>query len=412
MSDLTEDHSAKKIHWPSVLQFALSSIAVIGVWTSAVFIGIIAVFQYYGEHFEQSDPASLMVTAAVGFFTGLLLLLSALLSGARLLGYSGSMNEIWIRIWRIFHPRRLIWLLPLVLLIGYWVSKQTFAWWLIAPFHIIASCIPLAWLVWLGGRGLKKGSPQRDWGVFTSGLVLGPFLVFIFEIVCLIVIGILFGIYISQHQEIMTELQGIMMQFQGTQIDADQLLSSMADFINSGPALSLVIVYLAIVVPLIEEAVKPLGVWLLGGRQLTCQEGLFIGMLSGAGFALYENFLSFNGATGWVLTVLVRLTTTVIHISTAGLTGWALVGVFKKQRYLQFFCAYFLSVIIHALWNANVVLFGFTFTLYSITGLSKPPLLPYHLQFSSPLFLVYLALAAFIWILLANQHLQGKEVVE
>jgi hypothetical protein len=117
------------------------------------------------------------------------------------------------------------------------------------------------------------------------------------------------------------------------------------------------LVVVAILVPLIEEFFKPIGVWLLLGTQPTPAQGFAAGVLSGAGFALFENLtLSASSGEEWSLVVMARIGTSIIHILTTGLTGWALALAWTRGRYLRLGATYLVSVSIHALWNGLVIL--------------------------------------------------------
>jgi hypothetical protein len=112
----------------------------------------------------------------------------------------------------------------------------------------------------------------------------------------------------------------------------------------------------AVLVPLIEEFFKPVGVWLLFGRKPTPAQGFAAGILSGAGFALFENFsLAASSGEEWSLVVLTRVGTSVIHIVVTGLTGWALTTAWLERRYIRLGLTYLVSVSIHALWNGLVI---------------------------------------------------------
>jgi RsiW-degrading membrane proteinase PrsW (M82 family) len=162
----------------------------------------------------------------------------------------------------------------------------------------------------------------------------------------------------------------------------------------------------AVIVPLIEEALKPLGVWFLAGSRLTPAEGFAAGALCGAGYALLESLLlSSNGGTEWVSLAFARIGTGVIHILTSALTGWALASAWAERRYLRLGAAYLGAVLIHGLWNGLTV-------LMVVAGLSQAlgePADPALAQIGewAPYGLVALAvigLAALMW---ANWRLRG-----
>jgi len=116
-------------------------------------------------------------------------------------------------------------------------------------------------------------------------------------------------------------------------------------------------IIVAVLVPVIEELFKPIGVWLLVRKNPSPSQGFAAGVISGTGFALFENFmLSASTGADWSLVVGARIGTTFIHALTAGLTGWALTTAWQEKRYFRLGFTYLLAVAIHTLWNGLAVL--------------------------------------------------------
>jgi RsiW-degrading membrane proteinase PrsW (M82 family) len=128
------------------------------------------------------------------------------------------------------------------------------------------------------------------------------------------------------------------------------------------------------------------------------------GILSGAGFALYEN-LAFTtlGLSIWLEAVLLRIGAAVLHIGTTAFLGWALARAWSRKQYAGLGITYAGAVLFHGLWNALALLsatgelvdFGFTMAvpLESI-GLAAMLGLP------------TLALAMLVALLVANARLR------
>ena len=93
---------------------------------------------------------------------------------------------------------------------------------------------------------------------------------------------------------------------------------------------------ISVLVPIIEESFKPLGVWFLSGQKITPAQGFGFGVLSGAAFGLFENLGNTSGAgTGWALLTTSRISTLLLHSFTAGLVGWALASAWTQRRFLR-----------------------------------------------------------------------------
>jgi RsiW-degrading membrane proteinase PrsW (M82 family) len=136
-----------------------------------------------------------------------------------------------------------------------------------------------------------------------------------------------------------------------------EALTRILEPLASDTVLALLFVgFFAVVVPLIEELVKPAAVMLLLRRPITVRDGFVLGAISGAGFGLLENLTQGASAEGWAPLVVARLGTTAVHMVTAGLTGAALVDAKETKRYGRLLAAYLTAVVIHGLWNAMAVL--------------------------------------------------------
>jgi len=118
------------------------------------------------------------------------------------------------------------------------------------------------------------------------------------------------------------------------------------------------IVELAVVAPLAEETVKPLGSLLR--RPTTARDAFMFGAAAGTGFAVVENILY---ASGWFFSLEYWLPISVLRITGAGLHafGAAFVswGVFQlrnaeTRRWRTLGLAYGLAFVAHAVWNGTI----------------------------------------------------------
>jgi len=134
--------------------------------------------------------------------------------------------------------------------------------------------------------------------------------------------------------------------------DPQALLEGLGPFLSQPFLIGGILVFASLVVPIIEEAVKPIGVWLLLGRRITPAAGFAAGALSGAGFALFENLLLASGTDGWATLQVARLGTSIVHILATGLVGFALASAWQKKRFGQLLGVYTGAVLLHGTWNA------------------------------------------------------------
>lgn len=342
-------------HWGSVVQFGLSLLGTLALWGLALMLGLM-VFNAVlaaGGLSDASDAFPLLLMATGFGFTGILLLPSAGLAFLRVIHRP---SPTWLRLrqpgWLILGALALVG-------VGYLTSKNTLLTWTLLPIiHVSATGLAVLWLITLGIRGLPVGSKQRSWGIFSAGMVIAPGLSLVVELV--VIVGISFAglTYLARDPAV---AQDLMQLSEGYMANPDQspdaILAFLEPFWNEPAVLFGVLLVVAVMVPLVEELFKPVGVWLVAGKGLTPAQGFAAGILSGAGFGLFETFtLSATSGEDWSLLVLARIGTSIIHVVTTGVTGWGLALAWQEKRYMRLGLAYLMAVAIHAIWNGLVVL--------------------------------------------------------
>ena len=404
----------QQIHWPSVLQFGLAGLASLGLLPLSASLFVAALIQLVDPVNGGPQIAASTLMVAAGLATsGVLAIPVAGYGLARLLKRAVPLPNKLPGWWRWFVLGS-VGLFALALLIASLVgSIESIVWLILPPLHILGMGLPVMWLVWAGTRGLIQGPVQRTWGVFGAGLLMGPFLILIAETVLILFLAVLaffvLLVVVSTNPEIMTTLDRLAIQMQNVPNDPQQVLEVLGPTILRPELLLGSLFFVAVCVPLIEELIKPVGVWLLAGKNLTPRDGLVLGMLSGSGYALFENFLLGAAPDAWATLAVVRTGTSVMHIFTAGLTGWALALAWRERRYFRLVLAYFLASLIHGLWNANAVLFSFTLLTLELNTEFR---LPIFWVGAAPLALTVLALGALGGLLFANRRFRDLKVAE
>jgi RsiW-degrading membrane proteinase PrsW (M82 family) len=349
------EEQKQPVHWPSVLQLGFSLLGTVGLWLLALVLGVMVISNAASltENGGINNSLPLLLMAAGATFAGLMLLPSAGYAYYRLVN-----KPIPIR-FRLQRPGWVILLVPLLIGLGYLASESSsLVWIVLPPIHVITIAISIFWLAYLGTRGIKLGSGQRVWGIFGVGMVAGPFLSIIVEFIVILGVGILGIGFLARDPVFAWDFSQLAEKlFADPNQPPDAIIDFFEPYIFQPFILYLGLSVTAVLVPLIEEFFKPLGVWLLLGRNPSPAQGFAAGILSGAGFALFENFsLAASSGEEWSLVVLTRIGTSVIHIIVTGLTGWALASAWHAGRYIRLGLTYLLSVSIHALWNGLVVL--------------------------------------------------------
>ena len=350
-------------HWPSAAQLGLSLLAAATLLLVALLILVIGLLQLGQPISPGADTAQLFLLAAGLGLAGTLTLPSAWYAARRLFGRARPgvpgpqpPQTAHRRAWLVSTALCIV-LLPLAVLLGDQIARRAELGWLLAPFHLLAIGLPVLWLALLGLRGLPSGSPQRAWGVFASGLVIGPFLILVLELVMITGLLILWAIWVASQPELSAEFADLVQRLQYAPPNEEVILRILSPYLMRPATLFAILFVAAGVVPLMEETLKPIGIWLLAGRRLTPAEGFSAGILSGAGFALFENLGNTSlGGEGWSTLVIVRISTVLLHMLTTGLTGWALASAWSEKRYLRLGITFSIAVALHGLWNSMAVL--------------------------------------------------------
>ncbi len=158
--------------------------------------------------------------------------------------------------------------------------------------QVMAVILIVIWMYLVAGMGLQKMSPQRNWGLLSAGMLGGTLLSMLAEIIGAILLLSGFILLILFIPSLLNEVTRLADQISNIGNDIDALMRILTPYL-SRPAVVITLVFsVSIAVPLIEEALKPIGLWFLARRRLTPSEGFIGGVISGAGFALFESLLN------------------------------------------------------------------------------------------------------------------------
>lgn len=338
----------------TLLQFIFSMVAIIGILGGALMLSMTAVLAGINSDAPQGEMIAILLLSASLIFCGVLIIPSAVYAYQSM---SGKPHTRFLRVNTSLLPLLGILLLPLVILAGDWVSGQPqLAWFLLPPLHILAVSLPILTVLYLATRGLPLGSHQRTWGSVASGVVLGPILVLILETVGLLLVAGLVILFIINKPDLTNQLSTQFQDLSQGTGDPEQTLEAFVPYLAQPGLLLGGIAFISIFVPLVEEAFKPVAVWLLAGSKLTPAAGFAIGAICGAGFALFESLGLSSGVTDWAYLVSARLGTSAIHITNSALMGWALATAWRKKQYFQLAWVFLLVVAAHGAWNAISIL--------------------------------------------------------
>ncbi len=338
-SELTPSASPKRDNWDYVLIVSGS----LGLGLSlaiAAALGLLSIF--------ARQPIALGVEAASIFALGVL--------GAPAIywGFKGSADravrrpgQAWILAMLLF---------PLALVLGILAFEVGTLPRVLGPIaHIIAAGAPV---LFVASISLARGpltSARRRWAHVLAGSWVTPPLSLFLELLMLVPFGLLMilGLALSpDSQSLLQELAAIDLSSESEVINLTERLLTQPIVILLGVGL------LSGAVPLIEELLKSITIWPLLGKPMSARYAFLGGALGGAGYALFESLFLPQPGEEWVITMVARAGTPLIHAFNTGLVCWGLAEGVRRRRWLLSAGAYVLAVGLHGMWNLAAIGIG------------------------------------------------------
>ena len=343
----------KKTHWASILTLLIFGTSIFFLLLIVTILGISSLIDLINNN---GDPVVAMIGAASFGFVIVLLLVCGWFVLQKAMGHEQA-DHPFIFPFASWHLVPVIGLAFAGVLAGGIAAYTEITWlgWLVMPAATILVIVPPIWLIFgYGSRGLEAGPRWRVFASFGIGMTIGPAIMIVLEMITLLGI-IAAGIALLAILNPDT-LQDVMRLAEIVQSETNEtvLLNTLAPYISNPFMITAGIGYIAVLVPFIEELLKPLAVWLFANKIESPSQGFVMGLVSGAAFALVESLnASADGTMSWPVIVSVRAGTSILHMTATGLVGWGIVSMFKEKRYGRFTAAYFSAVLIHGIWNAS-----------------------------------------------------------
>ena len=342
-------------HRRDILLLIFSSLGILGLLIRSACLVVTGIL-YFDPGYATSLASTVLGALAMLFCAGLLLpvLVYTLkrLKGQEILPAAIRPVKFWQ--WAVLVA---VWVL--VVIIGAVLANLfAYGWAVAAPLFLLGVCLPILSLAWIGAGGLTGGSCRRLWSVFGYGMVGGTLAAALLEYLVIGIAVVMIGILAVANPELRTIMDQIKIQVANANAgDVQALLTVLAPYISNPLVILSILVFAAVLTPLIEEAVKPAIIWFLGKRLPSPAEGFVLGALCGAGFAMMEGLMAASGATQmWGFGLAGRAAASLIHITSSGLLGWAIASAQLEKRYGRLALAYLLSVSIHGLWNGSAIM--------------------------------------------------------
>jgi hypothetical protein len=345
---------AKKTHWPSIIILAILAIGILFFLGISFIMSMASIAQLFDD---SSGLADNMIIAFAAGSEGILLLACAWFVLQKSMGSESAAVSVKFpfAVWQVFA-------IPLIALVAISLGAAVALYanrylsWAILPLATLLVIIPPIFLfLGIGSNGIDAGPRWRVWGILGLGLTVGPIMMIVIELLVLALAGVGVVVFLSFQPEKLQELRDFT-QVLNNQTSPEVALNMLAPYLSDPRVIAVVLGYIALIVPLIEEMLKPLAVWIFARSIEKPSQGFVLGMLSGGAFAMMESLnASANGSEAWPAVVGVRAGTSLLHIMLSGLMGYAIVGAFQEKRFGRLLVTYGTVVIIHGIWNACAV---------------------------------------------------------
>lgn len=339
----------------NILVLIFCCIGILGLLIRGIYLIVTGIIGF--DPGNISNLSAPLLGALAMLFCAALLLPATYYSIKRLIGKEILPGDI--RPIKIWHALAIISIWIFVVILGaVLVGLFDYGWLLAAPMFLLGICLPIFTLIWVGAGGLPAGSRLRAWFVLGFGMIGGTVASVLLEYFLLGIALVVVGLLASSNPELRTILDQVQNQVLNAKGgDIQSLLTVLAPYLTNPIVILSILVFAAVIGPLIEETLKPAVIWFLGKRLLTPAEGFVLGILCGAGFAMLEGLMAASGATQmWGFALAGRAAASLMHITCSGLLGWGIASVQLQKRYGRLILVYLISISIHGLWNGSAII--------------------------------------------------------
>ncbi len=381
-----------------VLSLLASLLAMFLVIAGVVFMLLSTVLytEEYGDLGIQNNTttvASLILMGSIALPT-FFLSARALFGSEPLLSHKSSAN--WLPLVLIF---------PAVVWVGLGVYNNDLPAVFGPTAHILGAAIPVFFAIGIVRLHGPTVSKRRIWGQFFTGVWAMPTIAIVIEVAALgvVILAIIFGLASSATGRELIDLL-FRPQFWTSPFDMEPIQA----LFEQPWVIGLLLLYILLVVPAIEEIVKTIAIWPILRRPLSSLEAFLSGVLGGAGFALVEALFLTQPGSDWASTIVARAGATFMHTFTAGLSCWGIAEGIKKRRWRRFLGAFSAAVTLHGLWNAVAVGIAYATISAETQQISLPTIPASLLVIGGNTLLVVLSVIAFGGLLLFSKRLAGQ----
>ncbi|HSJ88130.1 MAG TPA: PrsW family glutamic-type intramembrane protease [Anaerolineales bacterium] len=351
-------------HLPSLLSALLFILAAMLFLSAALVTGVNLLSSLLTR---ESVKAPQTIVVIIALFEALLLIIAAFMAIQRYRQQPFAEQDISfsMRPWQVVVS---LLVTAIVIFIGYRIgTNSAFNWLLLPVLTLPAVALPILVLLGFAIRGISLGARWQSWSIFGIAMTLVPFFLIFLEGIALVLVLFFAGIFLLSQPDLVRELQQLSYQIYLLGPTSEEIQNLLLPYISRPGVLATALFYVAFLVPLMEELLKPLGVWLFANKLTSPSQSFALGALSGAAYALIETLGVSAQSEDWASVLLLRIGTGMLHITSTALMGVAIFYVIRERRYVRLLGIYFLSILLHGLWNTVALLYGFS-TITKLLG--------------------------------------------
>jgi RsiW-degrading membrane proteinase PrsW (M82 family) len=302
-----------------------------------------------------------------------------------------------------------LFLFPVAFIFGYLAYARATIPVLLGPLaHILAAAATAIFAIQVARQHGPRLYERRFWGQFIAGLWVVPIFALMAELAVFIPFVLIYlfsAISLADGRQLLDMLADPSF-FPPLSID------EIAPILVDPWMIILALLFLALIVPLIEEVLKTMITWPWILSKRPSQEALMGGILGGAGYALFEALFLSQQSQAWLPVMIGRAGATMMHTFTSGIASWGLAEGFVQKRWRRMLLCFAIAVGFHGLWNASAISIAMAeFALEENIGIQA---LLHTIQDAGPLLIILLSIIAVFglpWVtrMLTNQSTLSAE---
>lgn len=345
----------KKNKIPSVLMLILSTLGIL-IGISIAALTLISLYVFPAANLNTADEIPILSTSVLSISISILNV-PTLISSINTLKGRATYQSLQPQFMRVSY---LIVLWMLIIVGGYFITREGNGAIFLAPLTVAAVIIPVWWLIEFSRKGLPRSTKLLEWGTLTTGLTITPIVIIIIEITLVLITSIVVIIALGLRPDLSNQLLSLLGKMSLNRGGIGNIEKILYELMKQPFISTAVILTVGLFAPLVEEIIKPMAIWFLLNRPLEEHEGFSLGLISGGTFSLLESagMVIQMDIQHWLIAIILRAATGVLHIGLSGLVGYGLARSWNQKQYGRGILYIISAAILHSAWNSLALLSG------------------------------------------------------